>query len=131
MTRSRALRAASRARAAREALLDDPSPVGRVLVEVLGDPLGDGRLDLALDLGVAELGLRLALELGLDELDRDDGGEALADVVAGQVGVALLEDAGPPGPVVERARERGPEARDVGAAVDRVDVVGEGEDVLA
>src|SRR3989304_1461400 len=33
-------------------------------------------------------------------------------------------------PVVEACRERGPEARHVGAAVDGVDVVGEGEDVL-
>ena len=44
------------------------------------------RLDLALDLGVAELGLGLALELGIGELDADDGGQALADVVAGEVG---------------------------------------------
>src|SRR5882757_6864245 len=33
-------------------------------------------------------------------------------------------------PIVERARESGPEAGDVGPAVDGVDVVGEGEDVL-
>ena len=42
-------------------------------------------LDEALGLGVAELGLGLALELRLAELDRDDRGQALADVVAGEV----------------------------------------------
>ena len=47
----------------RQALLDDPPAVAGVLVEILRRALGDGRLDLALDLGVAELGLRLALEL--------------------------------------------------------------------
>ena len=69
----------------RQALLDDPPAVARVLVEVLGEALGDGGLDLALDLGVAELGLRLALELRLGQLDADDRRQALADVVAGEV----------------------------------------------
>ena len=113
-----------------QALLDDPAAVGGVLVEVLAEAVGDGRLDLALDLGVAELGLGLALELRLGQLDADDRGQALADVVAGQVAVGVLEHAGAAGPVVERARQRGPEAGDVRAAVDRVDVVREREDVL-
>src|SRR5204862_3922202 len=39
-----------------EALLDDPAPVGGVLLEMLGDRLGDRALDLARHLGVAELG---------------------------------------------------------------------------
>ena len=76
-----------------ERLLDDATAVGRVLVEVLADALGHGRLDLALDLGIAELGLGLAFELRIDELDADDGGQTLADVVAGEVGVRVLEDA--------------------------------------
>ena len=49
-------------------------------------------LDLALDLGVAQLGLGLALELRLGQLDADDGRQALAHVLAGQVGVVVLED---------------------------------------
>ena len=68
-----------------QALLDDPPAVGRVLVEVLAEAVGDGRLDLALDLGVAELRLGLALELRIGQLDADDRGQALADVVAGEV----------------------------------------------
>ena len=130
MTRSRALRAASRARAAVRhfSMIRRPSPgfSSRYWARLSADR----GLDLALDLGVAELGLRLALELGLGQLDADDRGQALADVVARQVRVVVLEDAGPARPVVQRARQGGPEARDVGAAVDRVDVVGEGQDVL-
>ena len=130
MTRSRALRAASRARDAVRhfSMIRRPSPgfSSRYWLEAVRDR----RLDLALDLGVAQLGLRLALELRLDQLDADDRGQALADVVAGQVRVGVLEHAGLARPVVERARQRGPEAGDVGAAVDGVDVVGEGEDVL-
>ena len=96
-----------------ERLLDDPPAVGRVLVQVLADPLGDGRLDLALDLGVAELGLGLALELRVDELDADDRRQAFAHVVAGEVGVGVLEDAGAAGVVVERAGQGGAEAGQV------------------
>ena len=102
----------------RQALLDDPAAVGRVLVEVLAEAVGDRGLDLALDLGVAELGLGLALELRVGQLDADDRGQTLADVVAGQVGVGVLEDAGSTRLVVERARQRRAEAGQVRAAVD-------------
>ena len=111
-------------------LLDDAPRVVRVLLEVLVEALGERGLDLALDLGVAELGLGLALELRLGQLDADDGGQALADIVAGQVGVGVLEDRVLARVVVERARQRRAEAGEVRAAVDRVDVVGEGEDAL-
>ena len=91
------------------------------------EPLGDGGLDVALDLGVAEARLRLALELRLGQLDADHGDEALADVLAGEVGVVVLEDLLLAGVVVEHARQRGAEAGQVAAAVDRVDRVGEAE----
>ena len=72
-----------------QALLDDPAAVAGVLLEVLGEAVGDGRLDLALDLGVAELRLRLPLELRVRELDADDRGQPLADVLAGEVRLFL------------------------------------------
>ena len=90
----------------REALLDDPPAVGRVLLEVLGDRVGERALDLARDLGVAELGLGLALELGVGELDADDGGQALADVLAREVAVGVLEHARLLRPLVERPGQR-------------------------
>ena len=61
--RSRALRAASRAREASTALRMIVARLGRVLLEELGQALVDGGLDEALDRRVAELGLGLALEL--------------------------------------------------------------------
>ena len=67
--------------------------VRRVLLEVLAEAVGDGRLDLALHLGVAELRLGLALELRLGQLDADDRGQALAHVLAREVGVVVLEHA--------------------------------------
>ena len=82
MTRSRALRAASRARAAVSdfSMMRRASP--RVLLEVLRQALGERVLDLALDLGVAQLGLGLALELRIRQLDADDRRQAFAHVVA-------------------------------------------------
>ena len=80
--------------------------------------------------GVAELGLGLALELRVGQLDRDDRGQPLADVLAGELLVALeqlLVGAVP----VDHAGQRGPEALLVGAALVRVDRVGEGVDRLA
>ena len=130
MTRSRALRAASRARAAVRHFSMIRRPSAGFSSRYWPRPSATARLDLALDLGVAELGLGLALELRLGQLHADDRGQALADVVAGEVAVVVLEDAGPPRLVVQRARQRRPEAGDVGAAVDGVDVVREGEDVL-
>jgi hypothetical protein len=67
---------------------------------------------------------------GSVELDRDDRGQALADVLAGEVLVLLLELALLARVAVERARERRAEARHVRAALVRVDVVGEREDGL-
>ena len=72
-------------------LADHGARVGGVLLEELREPLVDGRLHEALDRRVAELGLRLPLELRLAELHRDDRREPLADVLALEVHVLLLE----------------------------------------
>ena len=130
MTRSRALRAASRARAAVRhfSMIRRPSPgfSSRYWARLSVTAVWTWPLTSALP----SFAFVWPSNCGLGQLDADDGGQALADVVAGEVAVGVLEDAGLAGPVVERARQRGPEAGDVGAAVDRVDVVGEGEDVL-
>ena len=128
--RSRALRAAARAWAAWTALrmtwlasAGFSSRNSASLALTIGG-------DEALHARVAELGLRLALELRVGELGRDDGREALAHVLAGEVLVLLLEQALLARVAVERARQRGAEARQVRAALVRVDVVGEREDGL-
>ena len=74
---------------------------------------GERALDVRLDLGVAEARLRLALELRLGQLDADDGDEALAHVVAGEVRVVVLEELLLARVVVEHARERRAEAGEV------------------
>ena len=99
-------------------------------LEPVAELVGHGALDEALDLGVAELGLGLALELRLAELDRDDGGQALADVVAGEVLVLVLEEVLLAREVVDELGHRRAEALLVGAALVGVDRVGVGVDRL-
>ena len=100
----------------------------RVLLEVRAQTIVDDRLDDALDLGVAELRLRLALELRLRNLDADDRGHPFADVIAADrrvlqvLGQVVVLRVG-----VDRPRQRRAEPRQVGAALVRVDVVGERE----
>jgi hypothetical protein len=88
-----------------------------VRVEPVAELLVDHALHEGLRLGVAQLGLGLALELRLAELDRHDGGQALADVVAGEVVVLLLEDALVPGVAVDQGGQRRTEALLVGTAL--------------
>ena len=66
---------------------------------------------------VAELRLRLALELRLAELHRDDRGEPLAHVLALEVVLLLLEQALRARVLVQRPRQRGAEAGKVRAAL--------------
>src|SRR3954452_6830485 len=91
-------------------LADDAVGLARVLLEELGQPAVDGRLDEALDRRVAELRLGLALELRLLDLHGDDRREPLAHVLTLEVGVLLLELALLARVRVDRARERRAEA---------------------
>ena len=111
-----------------DALDHDRLGLGAVLLEPLVQGPVGGLLDEPLDVGVAELGLGLALELGLAQLHRDDRGQALADVVPAQVGVLLLEQGAGPRVAVDRRGQGGPEAFLVGPALVGVDGVGEGRD---
>jgi hypothetical protein len=128
--RSRALRAASRARAA----WSDFSMIALAAFGFSSRKIARCSLTTAstapAHLGVAELGLGLALELRLHDPHAQHAGEPLAHVVAGEV-LVLLEDAVAAGVVVDRARERRLEARQVHAALVGVDVVDERVRVLA
>ena len=101
-----------------------------MLLEVDREPVVHQRLDDALHLAVAELRLGLPLELRLRDLDADDRRQALADVVALQALVVLLHQSVRHGVGVDGARQRGAQADQVRAALDRVDVVREGVDAL-
>src|SRR2546430_2874153 len=76
-------------------------------------------------------GLGLALELRLLDLDAEHAVESLADVVARERELFLLQGAVLLRPLVDRAGERRLEAGEVRAAFVRVDVIHERERVFA
>src|SRR5215211_6345912 len=102
----------------------DPAGVGGVLLEEVAERAVDDLLDETLDRGVAELGLRLALELRIGELHRDHRGEALPDVLPAQVLVLLLDQTAVSSDGIEGAGERRAEAGEMRPALVGVDVVG-------
>src|SRR5205823_2402799 len=111
-------------------LVRDLARGGRILFERLGELVVDDLLDEALDVAVAELRLRLTLELRIGDADRHDGAQAFADVVARQAALEVLEEAVGFGVRRDAAGERRAEAGQMRAALARVDVVREGEHAL-
>src|SRR3972149_6239629 len=103
-------------------LLEDRLRGLRGLVQELHELLVHAGVHDSLHLGVPQFHLRLPLELGLGNLDREDRREALAAVVAVEA-LPALHVLVSFRVVVQRPGERRLEADQVGAALDRVDVV--------
>ena len=95
-------------------------------VEPVAELVGHHTLYEGLRFGVAELGLGLAFELRVGELDGHDGGQAFAHVIAGEIVVLLLEDVLLARIPVDKRGERCTEALLMGAAFGCGDGVGEG-----
>src|SRR5699024_9517006 len=102
-------------------LADDVAGVARVLLQPVAQLVVQHLLREGARLGVAELGLGLPLELRLAELDRDNGGQPLANVLAGEVVLLLLEQVLLARVPVDERGERGAEALFAGAAPGRVE----------
>ncbi len=96
------------------------------LTELVADDVFHHRSHFAGD----QLVFRLRGEFRVRHFHGDDHGEAFARVVATQVHLLLLGDAGCRGIVVDATRQRGAIADQVGAAVALTDVIGKGERVL-
>ena len=77
-----------------------------MLLQVVAEVLVDHRLDDALDLGVAQLGLGLPLELRLLDLHVQHAGETLPDVLTRQGEILLLEEVALLGHVVDGPGQR-------------------------
>ncbi|KAF5040171.1 hypothetical protein DSECCO2_536300 [anaerobic digester metagenome] len=100
-----------------------------VLLQELGQLFEDRAVDDAFDLAVAQLGLRLSLELRLGDLDAQDRRQTLPHVLTAQ-GVYPLEHVLLLGIIVHGPGQSGAQADHVGSALGGVDVVHERIDVL-
>ena len=129
-TTSRALRAASRALAARTAFSMILRAVAGFSSKNCAELVADDGLDDALHLARDELGLGLRVERRIGVLHADDRGEPFANVFAGEALLHLFEEVLRGAVGVEHARERGAEPGEVRAAVLVVDVVRVREDLL-
>jgi len=109
-------------------LLDDLLGDPRVLLEEPAELLVDDALDDPLHLGRHQLVLGLVAELRVGVLDRDDRRQPLADVVAAEAVLEVLEQPRRLGVGVDGAGQRGAEAGEVRAAVLVLDVVREAVD---
>ena len=95
-------------------LADDALRHRRILFEKLPELVVDDRLDDALDLGVTEFRLRLPFELRLRNLDADDAGQSLTNVVTADVRVLqILGEIALRRVGVDRARQRRTESGEV------------------
>ena len=106
-----------------------------VLLEVVAQCLTDSLLDGTCHLAVAELRLGLSLELGLSDLDTDDGGESFTEVLTGNLYLCLLNLLGYLGISIsirfQRAGECHAKSCKVGTSLNGVDIIDVGVDVLA
>src|SRR4029453_2717299 len=107
-------------------LADDHLPLAGVLLEPIAQLGVDHLQDKGPRLGVAELGLGLALELWFSELHREDRCEPFPNVVPGQPVLWLLDQSPVLAPLVGGIGERCTEAFLMGPALMGVDRVGKG-----
>ena len=101
-----------------------------VLLQKIGKLLGNDALHRSLGLRGTQLLLRLSLELRILNLHRDNAGEALTNVLAGEIGLRILQELMLPGIVVEGFCQCIFKTGKVGTALRGIDVVDEGIDVL-
>ena len=91
---------------------------------------GDDLVGEGAHVRTAEFGLGLSLELGIGQFDRDDGRHSLANVIAREVAVPLLQELVVAGIVIDGLGEGRAEALEVHAALLGVDVVRKAHDHL-
>ena len=98
-----------------------------MLFQPLAETLTDDPLHHRPDLGADQLLFGLGREFRVGHLDREDAGEPLTGIIAGDRHLLPLGDAALGGIAVDGAGQRRAKAREVAAAIGLADVVGEAE----
>ncbi len=101
-----------------------------MFLKILGQRVCHRRFHRAFDLGVAELGLGLALKLGVSELHAYHCREPFSHILPKQVGLVIPQEFVPAGIIVDGPGEGGAEAGQVSATLLGIDTVSEGKDRL-
>ena len=109
---------------------DDRFGFLRMFLEPLAEHFVDQAFDHRPHFRGDELVFRLRREFRVGHFHRQHAGQALAAIVAGEIDLFLLGDAGGFGIAGDLARQRGAEAGEMRAAVALRNVVGEGQHVL-
>ena len=97
-----------------------------MLFQVPAEAFADHRIHHATDLCVAQLGLGLALELGIGQLDADHRRQPLTNILSGQVGLVVLDEVVLAGVVVNHPGKGRAESGQVAAPLLGVDAIGKG-----
>ena len=113
-----------------EALVDETFSDGGIGFEKHHQALVGRGADDAFDFGGEKLDLGLGLKLRVAVFDRNDGGQAFADIVTGDLRIFVFEQIVALGKLVDGAGESAAEAREVGAAVGIMNSVGVTEDLV-
>ena len=107
-----------------EGFIDDLFCDRKVGLEILHQALVGHGTDDAFHFGREEFDLGLGFELRVAVLDRDDGGEAFADVVAGDLRIFFFEEIVALGELVDGAGEGAAETGEMRTAIGVVNRVG-------
>ena len=116
-------------RGAYAAIQNDPRN-GGILAQIGGELVVYQTVHNTAHFAVAQLRLGLPLELRLYQLHADDRRDAFPHVLALQIRVRRLQKTELTAIFVDGAGQGGGEARQMGAALGRVDVVGKGVDIF-
>ena len=103
---------------------------GRVGLEEIHQPLVDDRADNAVDLGVDQFDLGLALELRVGVFEAEDADQTLAHVVAGDDRILVFDQIVGLCVLIDCAGQRRSEPGNVRASVRVRDRIGEAEDLV-
>ncbi len=95
----------------------------RILLQEDHQLLGNHVIHGSTGFAVAQLLLGLALELGLADLNADDGSQTLADIIAVQTGLAVLQELIFPRVIIKGLGQRVFETGQVGSTLRSIDVI--------
>ncbi len=114
----------------RQHFVKDPFRDRRVLIEERHQPVVNHRVHDSVDLGIHELHLGLRFETRIRQLDAQDANQTFANIVAGNCGILVLQEAVRLRVLVDGLGERGAETGQVRSAIRIWNRIGERKNLI-